>query len=95
MEAYQLLTLINYESIHRKCWYTCIFLLLLQGNMFSNTITMNIIDKNAFKYLKKIKNLERPKKAHLKLGFIGFLSVFFWVLLDWVFNANPEKFVEL
>ena len=32
--------------------YTNIFL-LLQGNMFSNTITINIINKNAFKYLKK------------------------------------------
>ena len=30
-----------------------IYFLLLQGNMFSNTITIDIIDINAFKYLKK------------------------------------------
>ena len=28
-------------------------ILLLQGNMFSSTITINIVDKNAFIYLKK------------------------------------------
>ena len=57
--------------------YTYIFL-LLQGNMFSNIITINTIDiKCVFNTLKNEK-VKKRKKTHLKPGFI---VVFFrWVL---------------
>ena len=58
----------------------CIYFLLLQDNMFSNTITINIIDIKCFKYLKKGKIKKYPLEAR-----------FYWVgFFRQVFNTNPE-----